>query len=241
MEVSAKEFLEITDFTNVLNCSGYGSSDGCGDGSGDSCGFGSLAGTGFGPYDAQGFPLAFGVNHDWGYGDGTGDGSGWGCGDGDGSGCASVGIKAINSQDVFLIDGVPTILTSLRRNIAMGFILQSDLTLTPCFVVKSCGRFAHGDTLHAAVNALREKLYDDSTEEERLAAFKKHFPVFDKKYPAREFFTWHHILTGSCKAGREAFCRDRGIDLDKDKYTVYEFILKTMYSYGGHIIQRLIE
>lgn len=32
-----------------------------------------------------------------------------------------------------------------------------------------------------------------------------------------------------------------GIDLDKDKYTVYEFILKTLDSYGGHIIKRLID
>ena len=86
---------------------------------------------------------------------------------------------------------------------------------------------------------MQEKLYDDSTEEERILKFKKHFSDFSKKYSAKDLFIWHHVLTGSCKAGREAFCTDKGIDVDNDRFTVYEFIELTKNSYGGDIIRRL--
>ena len=133
-----------------------------------------------------------------------------------------------------------TILNHIHGNIAEGFILQSDLTLTPCYVVKENGKFAHGTTLREAFDALQEKLYDDCTEEERLAAFKEHFPDFGKKYPAKELFAWHHVLTGSCKAGRLAFCLDKGIDLEKDTYSVVEFIRLTKDAYGGEMIRKLV-
>lgn len=238
MEAVVSEFL--------TGHSGYGDGCGCGDDSGH--GYGRGRGSGSGTGDGSNSGSGYGYGSGRGSGDGSGFGSGYGSGygfgrgsgydSGDGSGD---GIQAISKRPVYQIDGVPTILNHIHGDIAEGFILQSDLTLTPCYVVKENGKFAHGATLREAFDALQEKLYDDCTEDERLTAFKKHFPVFDKKYPAREFFTWHHVLTRSCKAGREAFCRDRGIDLDKDRYTVYEFILQTKDSYGGHIIQRLIE
>ena len=134
-----------------------------------------------------------------------------------------------------------TIVRSVRGNIARGYILQNDMTLTPCYVAKENGKFAHGRTLHEAFEALQEKLYEDSTEDERLQKFCEHFPDFSKKYPARELFTWHHVLTGSCKAGRESFCRDKGIDIDKDTFTIHEFISLTENAYGGETIKKLIE
>ena len=157
-----------------------------------------------------------------------------GCGDGYGD-----GIKSFCGKEVYLIDDVQTIIESVRGNIAKGYILQSDLTLTPCHVVKENGEFAHGNTLREAFEALQEKLYDDSTEEERLDKFREHFTDFSKKYPARELFVWHHILTGSCKAGRESFCRDNGINIDKDTFTIHEFISLTENSYGGETIRKL--
>ena len=168
--------------------------------------------------------------------DGSGDGSGYGSGSsyGDGS-----GINMFNGDKVYIIDGTPTIIKSARNNIAKGFILNGDFTLIPTFVVKENGKFAHGETLHEAFYALQEKLYDDSTEEERLEAFKKHFPDFKKKVSAKELFYWHHVLTGSCKQGRMSFCANKGIDIDKDAYTVHEFIGLTQDSYGGDIIRKL--
>ena len=167
-----------------------------------------------------------------GYGSGDGDGSGYGDGDGD-------GIKTFNGDKAYIIDDIPTIIKHVHDNVAKGYILNDDFTLTETFVAKRNGKFAHGETLHEAFASLQEKLYDDSTEEERLEAFKKHFQDFTKKVSAKELFHWHHVLTGSCKQGRLSFCANKGIDIDNDTYTVHEFIELTQYSYGGDIIRKL--
>ena len=190
---------------------GYGSGYGDGDGSGSGDGDGS--------------------------GSGDGDGDGYGYGYGDGSG---YGVKSINGNPIYVVDNIPTIITNVKGNIAKGFILDSDLSLTPCFIVKENNQFSHGNTLHEAFESLQEKLYDDSTEEERIFKFKEHFSDFSKKYSAKDLFIWHHILTGSCKFGREIFCKDRNIDINKDEFTIYEFIDLTKDSYMGEIIKKLL-
>ena len=171
----------------------------------------------------------------YGYGDGSGDGYGYGDGYGDG-----YGLKMFNDDRVYIIDSMPTIIKSVRGNIAKGFIINSDLTLEETFVVKENNKFAHGKTLHEAFQSLQEKLYDDSSEEERIQAFKEHFKDYNKQYPAKELFTWHHVLTGSCKQGRESFCKSNGIDLEKDKFSIYEFINLTKHAYGGQTISKLV-
>ena len=192
-----------------------------------------------------GYDSGYGCGYGSGSGSGDGDGYGSGSGDGYGSGYGSgygdgYGIKSINGNNVYRIDGVPTIIVSVRNNIAKGFILQTDLSLTPCYTVKENNKFAHGNTLREAFEALQEKLYDDSTEEERIERFKEHFVDFSKKYTANELFIWHHILTGNCKAGRESFCRDKGINIEKDTFTIYEFIELTKNSYNGEIIRKIL-
>lgn len=175
-----------------------------------------------------------------GYGSGSGDGSGYGSGSGSVSGYGDGdGIKTFNGDKVYIIDDIPTIIKHVHDNVAKGYILNDDFTLTETFVAKGNGKFAHGETLHEAFASLQEKLYDDSTEEERLEAFKKHFPDFTKKVSAKELFHWHHVLTGSCKQGRLSFCTNKGIDIDNDTYTVHEFIELTQDSYGGDIIRKL--
>ena len=168
---------------------------------------------------------------------GYGDGSGYGSGDGSGSGYG-YGIKVFNGDKVYLVDNILTIFISIRGNVAKGYILQSDLQLKPCFIVKENNKFAHGDTLRNAFNSLKEKLYDDSTEEERIEAFKKKFPEYDVKYDNGDLFTYHHVLTGSCRMGRESFVSDRGLSLD-GKTSIREFVELTKNAYGGDIIKKL--
>ena len=158
-----------------------------------------------------------------------------GSGDGDGYG---YGVNAVNGDLVHMIDGVPTILKSVHGNVAKGFILQDDLTLTPCFVVKGGGQFAHGDTLREAMSALNDKLFEDMQEEERIAEFVKAHPDKDKPYPNQDLFDWHHRLTGSCLAGRNAFVKDRGLTLDGST-TVTDFIELTKNAYNGSVIRNL--
>lgn len=176
-----------------------------------------------------------------GYGDGYGSGDGYGYGDGSGYGYGDgSGVKEINGDTVYMVDDVPTIIKSVRGNIAQGYILQSDLTQKPCYIVKEQNKFAHGSTLHDAFSSLQEKLYDGSTEEERIEAFRKKFPEYDTPYPNRDLFAYHHVLTGSCRMGRESFCEDKGISLDGST-TVREFVELTKDSYGSDIIRKLPE
>lgn len=210
---------QIKIFLNISSGYGYGSGSGSGYGSGSGDGSGSGSGDGSG------------------YGSGSGYGDGYGYGDGSGS-CS--GIKMFNGDKVYIIDEMPTIIKFVRNNVAKGFILNNDFTLEETFVVKENNQFAHGKTLHEAFQSLQEKLYDDSTEEERLEAFKEHFKDFSQQYSANELFTWHHVLTGSCKQGRESFCKQHGIDLDEDMFTIYEFVKLTKNSYGGDIIKKLV-
>ena len=200
---------------------GYGS--GSGDGDGDGYGFGS--GSGYGS----------------GNGSGSGDGSGYGFGSGYGDGIKSLTINGCTYYGC-MIDDVYTFVESfdLQRGILAGFILNSDFTTTKCVVVKEGNTFAHGGNLHEAYDALQEKLYDDSTEDERLNAFAEHFPEFEGKYPNTELFIWHHILTGSCLFGRKEFAKNHNIDLD-GSMSILEFISLTENAYNGGIIRRLKE
>lgn len=169
-------------------------------------------------------------------GDGSGDGY-YGTGDGYGYGYGD-GLKSLNGQPVDMIDDVPTILTSIIGNVAKGFIVRPDFSLTPTFVCKQGNTFAHGETLHKAREALLEKLFDDMPTEERIAAFCKEFKPGVKR-PATDFFSWHHRLTGSCEQWRREFARQHDVDIDSDEMTPEEFFkLTRRYSYGGKIIRQ---
>lgn len=95
--------------------SGYGSEAGNGDGCGFMCSNGSGHGSVFGNGDGCGFMFS-GAN---GHGHGN-----------------STGIKELNGDKVHIIDDMQTIITSVHDNIAQGFIINSDLTLQPCYIVK---------------------------------------------------------------------------------------------------------
>lgn len=229
--------------------SGYGYGYGCGYGSGDGDGFGCGYGDGFGDGygDGYGFGCGCGDGSGDGFGCGSGDGFGCGCGYGDGYGDDSgyghgygYDIQAFNGETVYLIDGAQTVIRQVRDNIAKGAILNSDLTLVPCYIVKEGNTFAHGETLHKAMEALRDKLFKDMPEEERIAAFIKEHKA-GVKYPVADLYDWHHRLTGSCEMGRKAFAKDHNIDIEHDKMTVEEFIKLTENAYGGETIKKLRE
>ena len=181
----------------------------------------------------------YGYGDGYGSGDGSGSGDGYGSGYGDGYG-DGYGVKEISGSMIYIVDNTPTIITSVRANVAQGFIVQSDLQTIPCYIVKENNKFAHGDTLRDAFMSLHEKLYDDSTEEERIEAFMKQFPEYDVKYDNMDLFVYHHVLTGSCRMGREAFMSNKGLSLD-GKTSVREFVELTKNSYGGDIIKKLPE
>ena len=172
-----------------------------------------------------------------GYGSGYGSGSGSGYGYGDGSGSGE-GINTINGELVFMVDGVQTIIKHLRGNVAKGGIVEGDLTIDPCYVVKKDGIFAHGATLREAQSALLEKLFEDMPAEDRIAKFIAAFPALETAVKNQDLFDWHHRLTGSCEQGRRVFAANHGIDMN-GSMTVREFIDLTKNEYGGQTIQNL--
>ena len=200
--------------------SGYGYNDGSGSGSGSGPDYGSVDGDG----------------------SGSGDGSGYGYVDGSGSGFRSRdGILSFCGQRVYQIDDVPTLVDHVHGGVAMGRILREDLTTESCYIVKQGSLFAHGETLRAAMEALRDKLFEDMPEEERIAEFVKAHK-WGKQYPSADYYDWHNRLTGSCDMGRSEFAKSHGYRLTDDELlTVEEFIDLTEGSYGGDIIRRLRE
>lgn len=210
-----------------------------GKGSGDGYDFGNGSGYGSGYGYGDGYGKGSGYGFSDGNGDGSGDGNGSGFDDGNGYGYGDGNIKSFDGKDVFLIDDIQTIITAIFGNVAKGYILESDLTLTPCYVAKSGNTFAHGNTLKEAIDALHDKLFDDMPEEDRIAEFfKTHSPGV--KYPAKDLFVWHNRLTGSCEAGRMSFARSHGIDLENDTFTIEEFVSLCKDSYGGETIKKLL-
>ena len=163
---------------------------------------------------------------------------GYGSGYGDGSGS---GISYFNNNKVFRIDCVSTIINSIKGNVAKGYILGTDFTLKKCFIVKGNGYFAHGETLRDANSSLLEKIFSEMDTETAIEEFVKKFPDLEKKYPVKDFYKWHNILTGSCEIGRKQFALEHNISIENDELTVNEFIELTINSYGGDVIEQLKE
>ena len=163
-------------------------------------------------------------------GDGYPSGSGYGYG---------YNIEGFRGEKVYMIDKTPTIIHSVHINYARASILNSDLTLTPCVVAKRGNYFAHGNTIKAAFQSVTEKYNENRPLAERVAEFNSHYPNRDEKVPAKELFSWHHILTGSCLFGRQQWCKEHGINYEKGMYSVNEFIMFTLTAYGGEAIKQL--
>ena len=239
---------EVQRFLSIKTNIGYG----CGSGKGTDCGsgYGYGDGDGYGPGSGYRtgsgggdvYNYGNGCGHSNGSGDGSGFSEGYGSEDGSGEGgdVSVMNIKTFNGHIIDYIDGVPTIITNIHNNVAIGFIIGFDMTLIPCYVAKAGNSFAHGKTLKDAVKDAEAKEMGEMPIEERIEKFIEVFGSLDSEHMGEEFYDWHHILTGSCRMGRDKFCEENGIDLTK-KYSVRYFLQITKNSYGGDIIKKIIK
>lgn len=240
-----KEFL-YSDGHGIGNGNGYGHGYGSGYGNGN--GYGNGSGNGYGHGNGSGNGNGYGYGHGYGngsgigigYGHGIGNGSGYGSGNGIGNGYGN-GIKRINNHPVYMVDDIPTIITHIKGNLAKGYILEFNVYLRQCYIIKHGRYFAHGKTIRKAREAMEEKIYANMDTEEAIERFSTAFGEADKLYKAKEFYVWHNRLTGSCEMGRKSFAVTHGIDLDNDYMTVREFIELTKDSFGGQVIRKLAE
>ena len=208
---------------------GYGFGFGSGKGSdgGYGFGYGSSVGSGFGSGssdDGSGFGSEYGLSPgpDFGFGYGNGD------------------VTELNGNIVDYIDNVPTIIIQVHGNFAYGYIVKEDLTLESCFIAKVGNSFAHGKTLKEAVADAEAKEAERLPVEKRIEKFIEVFGSLDSEHTGKEFYDWHHILTGSCRMGRDGFCKSHNIDLAQ-KYSVRYFLNITKDSYGGDVIKSIKE
>ena len=226
MDHKIKKWLSIyKDYGNGSGCGngdGYGNGYGYGNGSGNGNGYGYGYGDGYG----NGYGYGYGYGDGYGNGDGSGNGSGYGNGN---------GIIEFNNQKIYKIDGVQTIISTIKGNIVKGFTLNNDLSLTKCFIVRIGNYFAHGESLKQAVSDAQDKYNENEPIENRIALFNKEFNRIDS-YPVSLFSKWHKILTGSCEMGRNSFISN--IDINRE-YTVAEFIEMTETQYNGRYIKML--
>ena len=220
---------EVERFLSVKIING----EGCGSGDG----YGYVGGFGYG--NGSFYSSSFCVSYGSGDGSGFSEGGGSEDGSGEGGDVSVMNIKTFNGHIVDYIDGVPTIITHIHNNVASGFIIKFDMTLIPCYVAKAGNYFAHGKTLKDAVEDAEAKEMGEMPIEERIEKFIEVFGSLDSEYIGKEFYDWHSILTGSCRMGRDAFCKENGIDLTK-KYSVRYFLQITKNSYGGDIIKQII-
>ena len=234
------EEIKILEFISASSGYGYGYQDNHDNGSGDGSGYGSGYGYGDSYGDGSGNGSGSGSGDGYAFGDCYGSGYGSGYGDYDGSGfgdCYGSNLKSINGKKIYMIDGIAITISHIHGNIAKGTIVNRDLTETPCYIVKEGKYFAHGKTLAEAREGLQDKLFDKMSVKERIAEFWKCHKK-GIKYPTKDFFEWHHKLTGSCLLGRQQFAKDHGVDLEGEM-TVEEFIELTKNSFGGDIIKKL--
>ena len=238
MEEKIKKFLSINyDYNNSIS-NGYDIS--YNSGSIDNSYFNY--GTGFGNSDGTGSGNGIGVCYNDSIGFGFGYGGGSGCVDGKGFGYSkrSVnGIKEYNNHKVYIIDDIPTIIITIHNNYAKGYIINSDLVLYPCFIVKVGNYFAHGKTLKEALNDAIIKYNQNKPIKERINDFIKIYPSLDSIAEHKELYYWHNILTSSCEYGRNQFCNEHNLDKDNGTMSIKDFIELTKNVYGGDIIEQL--
>ena len=184
----------------------------------------------------------YGSGSGYGYSDGSGDGSGYGDGYGDGYGSGSGdgdGLSTYNGQNIYIIDDTPTLIDLVHGQFAKGNIVNSDLTLTPCYIARCGDYIAHGSTLEDARRDAGEKALKNEPIEQRIERFKAAYPDIKQNVANAELYKWHNVLTGSCEFGRKAFAKEHDIDIENGCMTVRAFFELTKNAFGGRVIKQL--
>ena len=214
------------------NSSGYGDGYGSGDGSGDGDGSGSGYGSGDGDGDG------------YGSGDGSGDGSGSGSGDGYGDGSGSgygykIFIQKYKEKDVYYVDGIPCVFVRVHEEWAeVEIISNDDFTTKKAFLAKFENTLAHGESIKEAMTDAMQKYYSSL---DFKAVKKKLLNEFAKKkrLTVKELYSWHGVLTGSCRFGRDEFQRAHNLK-DEDTLSLEEFVKLTGDAFGGDKVRSLL-
>lgn len=203
----------IKEFLNVSFDFGDGSGSGSGDGYSSinnyGNGYGTISGSGF----INGYGHGYGCCSDVIFGDGEGFNKGY-------------DLKTYNGQPVYIVDRMEMLVYSLRGNIIKGAIINSDLTLQDCFVIKEGNYFAHGASIKEVRENLMYKILDrDKSEFEGLK--------LSDRLNIDTMIQCYRVITGACGFGVKNFVDNQLNGKLKESYTIREVIELTKNSYGG--------
>ena len=114
------------------------------------------------------------------------------------------------------------------------------MTFSDCWIVREGNRFGYGKDLHDTYMAAQRESAMDLPKEERLKMFVQRFPSPDEMIHIKELYHWHHALTGTCKVGRDEWCKRHGFNIERNGFaTVRQFVNLTKREMGGDIIMEL--
>ena len=181
----------------------------------------------------------YGYGSGYGSGDGSGDGDGYGSGNGYGSG-DDICIESYKGSKVYYVDRIPCVFKRVHDNWAeVEVIDNADFTTQKAFVGKFENVFAHGSSIREALTDAMTKYYSnldfDTVKEKLLAEFEA-----KKRLTVKELYSWHGVLTGSCRFGRDEFQKSHNLR-DEDTLSLSEFISLTENAFGGGKVRLLKE
>ena len=134
-----------------------------------------------------------------------------------------------------------TLIYSVHGNIAKGATINSDLTLSDCYIAKCGDYFAHGETSKQAMADAQSKAWQNKPIEERIGYVVEKYPDVDVPIEHSALFFLHNFLTGSCLFGRKEFAKAHSLDPKHGTMTMREFIHLTKNAYGGDNISQLAD
>lgn len=138
--------------------------------------------------------------------------------------------------EVISVDGLTLQIEKAGENNAVCSVV-SDGDQQSYHLARRDGQIAAGKTERSAQLALRRKLFQSKTEEQRITDFVKRYPP-NEMHTVEEWMEIHQELTGSCCMGGYRFIRSRGLNR-YDKYSTLEFLQIVDGAYGGEIIQKI--
>ena len=154
------------------------------------------------------------------------------------------------------IDNMETYITDIHGDFAKGFISsrtrinKMKFEMEPNTLCYVCRKripgtdeylYAHGSTMREAFMYATQKLNEFESFGMKMDKFKATFPEKDVKYKASDLFYWHGAITGSCEFGRREFCKEHGINLAKDEFTINEFfdLVLSGKNFGNEYVEEL--
>lgn len=148
-----------------------------------------------------------------------------------------VNIPEYAEESFYLIDGIPTIIDVVKKNIAKCRVLSTHNNFVKCYVVKYENCYAHGSNLKQAFLDAQHKAFSQLNVIERIKQFVIKYPDPNVKILNSELFKIHNWLTGSCEFGRRLFVNEH--ELTDGESTILDFINMSKGNFGSEIIEQL--